>query len=384
MKKRIGCSRITGWWMVALAALIAVAFGLLNGSTPVGAQDNPGRTAFDSNLVINEDEVVQGNASVTGGNLVVYGEVQGDAVVTNGNADIEGKVAGDVVATGGNIQLGPHSSVGGNVLAVMGTVSTSPGAVVKGTTQSNPFGTNGNSSVHWAPWASSSERFGLGNPADLFLRSIPVGMLSLVLLLLAVAVVSVQPGRVRISSATLDAEPGPSVVVGLIMGFLLGPAVGFLAFVLAITVVGIILIPVLMVGIGLGLLFGLVVISLWLGRRIYETTHQVGIPHVPPIILEVLIGMAVLLGSTLVPAVFISWWITLLMAVLLYFVACIGIGSAILSRLGTLAPSRNAARYTLVYPSQPYAAQQSSQPAPTAPLGSTPILPTDQQPPAVL
>jgi hypothetical protein len=160
--------------------------------------------------------------------------------------------------------------------------------------------------------------------------------------------------------------------VGLITAFLLWPIVGMVGMVLTISVVGILLVPVLVLGVAVALLFGLVVVSNWLGRRLYQTGYPSAVNSTPQLVVQVLLGMAVLLGSTLVPAAFVAPWVGMLMMALVYFAACVGLGSVILSRLGTLPPPRRV----------PVAASNAQGPAITAPLGQAPVFPSEQQPPS--
>jgi hypothetical protein len=191
---------------------------------------------------------------------------------------------------------------------------------------------------------------------------------SLVVILLTVAVAWVMPGRVRVASVTLESVPGPSVVVGMIAALVLVPVVSALSLVLVVTVIGAVLIPVLIGGVLLALLFGLVVISQWLGKRVYDTSRQ-GVPYeVPPAMVQVLLGMAVLLSSTLIPAAFLPSWVAFILGGLLYVAACVGIGSAILCRFGTLAPPR---------PSRPHTVAHGHGHSSTSPLGTAPIFPIE-------
>ncbi len=363
--------------LLALLGLCA----LLSGPAPASAQESSDCVAIGKPLVIEKGQVKRCDVSVTNSNLTVNGEVQGDAVVVGGNADIEGSVKGNVTVTKGDLTLGPHGSVDGNILTVIGKLNRQPGAVVSGTVNSMGA-TDVDNGVQWpfAPGGPASRSFpaGAARPWMRFADLFGEGMLSLLILLLSAGVALLVPARLRVSSATLQAEPGPSVVVGLIACFILPPVVGIVAFALAISVVGLVLLPVLGVGVGLLLLFGLVTVGTWLGRRVYGTTHQGAPQTAPPLLLDVLLGMAVILGSTLIPSVFLPGWIMFLMLLIVYFVACVGVGAVILSRLGSLAPPKRGQRYP-AYGPQTSSSPQPQQPAITEPLGPSPVLPPDSQ-----
>ena len=330
-------SNVTRNWIIKalVLAVAALLFTLAQPlAQPASAQDEPERVAIGSDMLIAEGEVVQGDVSVTNGNLVLQGEVRGDVTVVNGNANIEGKVQGDVAVTSGKVVLGPDSNVSGNVVAIMGDVTRAPGAIVEGSVSDmhNPFGgTHGVNMVFTdvTPWAR--------NAAGRFAGMMVWGIFSLVLLLLSALLVSVAPTRTRISADTLQVEVGPSLIVGVITALLLPAAVALVSLALVVTIVGAVLVPVVMIAAGLALLFGLTVISLWMGRHMFASVQ-----HNPemsaPLILQVLLGVPVVLICTVVPAALLPGWVSLLMLPLLYFAACIGLGAVILSRLGTLAP----------------------------------------------
>src|SRR6476659_7447355 len=105
--------------LMAIGLLAAVALGILKEAVqPAAAQTETVRVAFDEDLTINEGETVNGDVSVTNGDLTVRGTVNGKASVVNGHAEIYGKVLGDVAVLGdGGVTLYAGSSVVGNVLA---------------------------------------------------------------------------------------------------------------------------------------------------------------------------------------------------------------------------------------------------------------------------
>ena len=97
------------------------------------------------------------------------------------------------------------------------------------------------------------------------------------------------------------------------------------------------------------MLFGFVTVSAWIGRLIYDEMHHA--PHAPGkhIFVQALLGMAILIGTTLVPAVLLPKAVLPLMVMLLYFASCVGIASFILSKFGTLTPPKHLHRYHLVH-----------------------------------
>ncbi|HEX9988061.1 MAG TPA: polymer-forming cytoskeletal protein [Chloroflexia bacterium] len=334
-------------------ALLMLTLGVLVLPQVVAAQETLDRVAFDEDLTIKSGEVVEGNASVTNGHLTLNGEVLGNVVVLNGNAEINGTVEGDVTVTSGVVTLGSSSRIEGNLLIVSGKLTRQEGSQVEGVVSVLPLplsDVNNSIVVPDSPAESAMDvQHASPGPFSRFTRWLSLGMGSLVVLLLTVAVAWVMPGRVRVASVTLESVPGPSIVVGLIAALVLVPVVSALSLVLVVTVIGAVLVPVLVGGVLLALLFGLVVISQWLGKRVYDTSRQSAPYEVPPTMVQVLLGMAVLLSCTLIPAVFLPSWVAFILGGLLYVAACVGLGSTILCRFGTLAPPRPSRTHSVAH-----------------------------------
>ncbi len=310
-------------------------------------QAETSRSAVGEDLHIEPGEVVQGDATVTDGDITVDGEVRGNVVVVQGNAYINGKVAGDVSVMRGDVKLMPGSSVTGNVLVLAGgKVERDPGASIGGEISTidlpllplNAFG--GMSSSLDQPHLPSER---LGGMFDVFGRAATLVLVLGMGLLLAVFVLAfalVVPQRLQVASATLEAAPGPSITVGLIVALLLWPAFGVVSMVLTLTIVGIVLVPVLGIAVALALLFGLANVSLWLGRRVYESVrHETRPLNVHQrVMLETLFGLGVILAATLFPTLLLPGWISSLLWMLVYLAACLGLGAGVMSRFGTLVP----------------------------------------------
>jgi cytoskeletal protein CcmA (bactofilin family) len=413
----IGAIAVT---LVAVITLLAVAFGIAREPVrPVEAQGEPVRVAFDQDMVIDQDEIVNGDVSVTNGDLSVYGTVNGKVSVVNGEANIYGKVLGDVaVFAGGGVTLYPGSSVDGNILSssdielrkgssvggsvtsVGGTVNQERGATVKGSINrmDNPAEALQNLVQPNKPQPGGTGGSFDGGPFARIAGIFSIGILSVLILLLSVGLTAAIPNRVRTASSTLQAGPGPSIVVGIITAFLIPPAAALIAAVLAISVVGIVLLPVLAIGLLAVFLLGFVVVAHWLGKHLHDSTRPGAVAHLPfqsaTLMVEVLLGVAVILASTLIPIAFLPAWMSVLMFLLVYGIACIGIGAVILSRLGTLAPPRHVYPHRIVYPTQAHnhygstlphtpqtqmAAMASSEHTNTRPLGPTPALPRSEE-----
>src|SRR5436190_20733396 len=217
---RVSISYKTLVWSMLAVLVAALGLAAFVPAASASAQDKPARTALNQDLTIEQGEVVDGNVSVTNGNLTVNGEVRGDVAVVNGKADIEGKVHGNVVVVSGDIALGPKCFVGGNVATVPGQITRDPAAKVGGTVSAPGLSISGvGNQVVVAPATHPVSAEAAPTAAatwfDRFLSFFAKGMVSLLALVLGLLLAAIVPRRVSISSATLDAEPGPSIVVGL-------------------------------------------------------------------------------------------------------------------------------------------------------------------------
>lgn len=182
-------------------------------------------------------DVVRFGSSVT---IDADEKAAGDVVAIGGNVDVYGYVTGDAVAVGGSLHARDGSRIHGDAVAVGGSVHREPGATIGGEIVETGF--NFPLAV-FGPW-------GWAQPIALLVGSVVVwGFIALLSVLLF-------RERLEVMAAALPVYPGRAVLYGLV-GFALTPAAllaavvvaAFVSAVLAITLVGIPLIPV--VGAGL-------------------------------------------------------------------------------------------------------------------------------------
>lgn len=338
---------------------------MASGYEPAFAQGEPARSAVGTDLVIEKGEKVDGHVSVTSGNLLVKGEVHGDAIVVFGSVDIEGSVMGDVHVVGGNVTLRSTAVVEGEIDYAGGKLVQEPGAKIAGPVSQVKIPLMENGIGGAVPGSTGSSAQFWRAPFEHIGTLFVWGLLSLLVLVVSVVLVVVAPLRVRVASATLEVEGRPSAVVGIITAGLLGPLVATLVLLLMITVVGWVFIPVVVALVGAMLACGLAVVGVWLGRRINQTAHQEPLQKPTPMLVQMLLGMAAILCSTVVPAALVpAGWIAATLLGLLYVTGCIGLGSIVLSRMGTLPPARRQRRYPGL--------QGARGPSNTMPLGSLP------------
>jgi hypothetical protein len=211
--------------------------------------------------------------------------VEGDLTVFFGDATIAGSVDGDVNVIGGNVFLQPGSFV-------RGQINTAGGNVVR----------------EVVPWAPS------GGAGDLFARD---GRVTLLIALDVVVLLAflIFPVRVRMALDRLEHHPGLCGAAGLVGWVAAIP----LAVLLFCTIVLIPLIFLELVALVVGVFIGTSALALLVGRRLYELMRPATTPS--PIV-ALLAGLALLTAAQLVPIVGVL--VTLLLAM-------IGLGATIVA-----------------------------------------------------
>jgi hypothetical protein len=233
------------------------------------------------------------------------------AVAIGGSVTVAGHVRRDAVAIGGSVTLLPGAHVEGDAVAIGGTVSVPEGASLEGDNVSlgGPVPTTVGSMTRWAvggPHMFSTFRFG-----SRLVRAV-------LLFVIAVLIAAAFPGALRRVETYLLDRPGLSALggVAILLGFV--P----LCVLLAVSVIGIPLIPVAVMLLVALLLFGFAVSAAWLGERMPLGEHQ----RTP--VRAVAWGGAILALVGLVP------WIGTMALVL---VAAVSAGATLLSRFGRTA-----------------------------------------------
>jgi hypothetical protein len=252
-----------------------------------------------------------------GADRVVFGqslevaadEVIDKAVAIGGSLTIQGHVRRDAVAVGGSVTLLPGARVEGNAVAIGGAVSVEEGATLDGDNVSlgGTIPTMAGSLTRWMVGGRPHVRSMLG----LVSRLTRAVLLFAVVLLIALAF----PDHVARVRAFLVSRPGLSSLGGLIL------LVGFppLCVLLAVTIIGIPLIPVAALLLVALLLFGFTVSARWLGEKL-------------PLLRENKTPLkAVALGGVILVMVGLIPWIGTVAIVL---AAAVSAGATLVSRFG--------------------------------------------------
>jgi uncharacterized RDD family membrane protein YckC len=189
------------------------------------------------------------------GSTTVNGSVGDAAVSVLGSTTVNGHVGGEVVSVGGNIELGPKADVGGDVVVVGGTLQRDPAAVVHGQVQQVSIG------QHFFVWVKSALFkgrllcFESGTGWAWMVAGAALGLYLLIALIF--------PRGIDKCAETLEQRPGFTILTAL-LAMLAMPLVITL---LAITGIGILVIPFLVTGLFAAKLFGRATMLAWFGRR---------------------------------------------------------------------------------------------------------------------
>lgn len=184
--------------------------------------------------------------------IVEEGMRVSEAVAVGGDVTVNGVVEGDAVAVGGLVILGPKAVVGGDVVSVGGAIKKEEGAQIRG--DIIEVNIPGISSVvnlfskgNWRGWSWAFKIISF------------IGLLALALLLVAIV-----PKPFGLISATVRKNTLNVIlwgVVGLVMAIPL-------AILLAVSVVGIPLIPLEIILVGCAFLVGYIAVAQLIGEKI--------------------------------------------------------------------------------------------------------------------
>jgi hypothetical protein len=249
------------------------------------------------------ERVVFGRSLNVGAN-----ETVDKAVAIGGSVTVAGHVRRDAVAIGGSVTLLPGAHVEGDAVAIGGAVSVPEGATLEGDNVSlgGTIPTTVGSMTRWvAGGPHMFSRFSFGSRL----------MRAVLLFVIAVLIAAAFPGALTRIETYLVHRPGLSALggVAILLGFV--P----LCVLLAVSIIGIPLIPVAVMLLIALLLFGFAVSAAWLGGRM-----PVSQEHKTPV-KSVAWGGAILTLVGLVP------WFGLTVLIL---VAAVSAGATLLSRFG--------------------------------------------------
>jgi len=223
------------------------------------------------------------------GETRVTGPLTDSAVAVFGNLYIDSKIDGDAVAVFGNIELGSHAEIGGDVVAVGGTLHRDDASVIHGEAQTVLGGTFGG--CDWIkPWFRHCLFY--GRPLALAPGLGWAWALALSFLGLYVVFALLFRPSITHCVQTLESHPGQCIVAAL-LATLLSPIVIIL---LCITVIGAVAVPFFIAGVLIAGMFGKAALLAWFGQRVLGRPQSGSLSHP---------AAAVLLGGVIVLALYV-------------------------------------------------------------------------------
>jgi len=243
------------------------------------------------------------------------GETAEQVVVVVGDATIDGHVNHDVVVILGKAQLGPNAVIDGSFVVVAGTAIVADGARVHGDAavvgnMNAPasFSADGQQVIvgtmglderlrGMVPWLTRGLLLGRPIVPDLYWVWIVAGVFFLVNLLFNV----VLDAPVRACTTTLRATPVSAFLTGVLVLVLVGP----FCVLLAISVVGIAVIPFLICAIVIAAIIGRIGFARWIGMSL---VHESDPPDRRQSLRSFVIGSALMCVAYMVPFLgFVVW-----------------------------------------------------------------------------
>lgn len=380
----------------ALRAALSVPFAALLAATPLSAQQRPAPTASKpaaesgtasastaaapasdslARLVArvrsdpNALPIPPADSFSVGNRVVPAGqEVAGTVAVAHGDLDVFGTVAGDAVAIGGDVVVHPGGHVRGNALAVLGSVRAD-GGTVDGELRSlqGPVG-----AVTAAP-ARAAHAVALSPAAATFLAlKLSLGWM-VMLALIGIGVLLFAERYLEGVVETIEGAFSRAFWVGVAGQLALLPALLVLVVALAITLVGILLIPFgifafALAAAGLATL-GFIAIAQVTGGVLLRGRVRAALTERGATLRALFTGVVVYTGLWVIAAAFT--WSPIIGGVLRglafavsWVAVTVGFGAALLSRAGTRRADAAVSAPAPAIPSSPAAPPDWQTPTP--------------------
>jgi cytoskeletal protein CcmA (bactofilin family) len=294
-------------------------------------------------LIIPAGQTYAGDLATITRDIRVEGEVTGDVTSWSGAIVISGRVGGDVVSYSGHVTIQAGARIGGHILASGDGLRLDTTAAVTGQTIRSESG-----GMALANLLDLFSPDGTGNGEAAVGRALFGATLGVFLLAFALLCIAFWPRRTAATSLTLRQTPGRALALGLLTTLLLALLLPPLAALLAATLVGLPLLIVLLTLIQAPYVYGLATLARAAGvaGRLptrspsgrdgqFQPAHATAGPagtalNRTTLLLAAALALLVAIGTALAPL----WGL-----MLFYLLASPGLGAALLSRGGLLAPA---------------------------------------------
>ncbi len=214
-------------------------------------------SGFGQPITVPADEIRVGDVASFGGPINIIGTVRGDVASFGGAVTVQGEVDGDIASFGGPVRMDPNSRVTGDIVTLGASVHKEPSAIHEG--RESEFGSalSGLARGRSLPAEKAEgEASGVWVAGTVFAA------------LLALLVAGLFPNATRNVADNIARRPGAAFAHGGLTLLLLAPV----CFILAITCVGLVLVPFVGLGVFGAFLLGLVGLNLLVGRRLVVST----------------------------------------------------------------------------------------------------------------
>lgn len=237
--------------------------------------------------------------------VIAQGVNVNDVVAIGGNVSVFGRVDGNITAIGGFVILKPGSYVGGEIISIGGEVIKEPGAELAGRATSIYM-------PHFIPSFATLLKGGWLAVWATISVLVLVGFLGLAVLLIALI-----PDHMKTIVKSLEASFGIMLLWGLVWMVLIIP----IAAALAISIIGVVLIPLEILLVVLALIIGYIAAGVFIGKHVLASFVKKPLPLV-----DALVGIVILFLIGFVPFVGAVVKALFLMA---------GYGAVLVTRFGT-------------------------------------------------
>ncbi len=183
------------------------------------------------------------------GNGTIDGIVEGDAVVVSGNATVNGTVQGNLLVVMGSAKLGPKAHVERDAVVVGGTLTADSAAKIDGQTRNVPLGEDFPDMAWVKDWLTKGLLLGRPFPPQVEWAWWIAASFFLIYLVLTVLF----PRPIQSCVSAIETTPVRSFFTGILVLVLAGP----LFFLMIVSVVGLLVVPILA---------GVLIASLFLGK----------------------------------------------------------------------------------------------------------------------
>jgi len=236
---------------VALSTLLLFSTAYAAGSTSEGTSSSD-IIKLSGDIYVNEGNNVDGGVVTMKGNIYINGTVTKDAVAVFGNIYVNGQVLGDAVTVTGKIILGEKGKVLGDTVEALG------GAGSGWNSRGGRYIPNIN------PWGRvTSIIFSFFGALGLFL--------------LGALVYLIMPRKVDEMADSIDSNFGRKLGIGILTIMASPIAMIILSILLAITIIGIIIIPFAWLAFLLALFVSVIPVYLYIGKRAAAAVSRPGL-----------------------------------------------------------------------------------------------------------